>query len=54
MNSVNTISSNIGKIANAGFEASITGTPVKTHDFQWDITFNYSMNRNKVVSSQMS
>ncbi len=50
MNSVNTISSNIGKIANAGFEASITGTPVKTHDFQWDITFNYSMNRNKVVS----
>ncbi|GHT01139.1 SusC/RagA family TonB-linked outer membrane protein [Bacteroidia bacterium] len=50
MNTVGIISSNIGEIANTGFEASITGTPVKTTDFRWDITFNYSINRNEVVS----
>lgn len=50
MNTVGSIASNIGKISNTGFEASITGTPIQTRDFQWNITFNYSINRNKVVS----
>lgn len=50
MNTVGSIASNIGKIGNTGFEMSVTGTPVKTRDFRWDITFNFSMNRNKVKS----
>lgn len=41
---------NIGKLANWGTELSITGVPVKTKDFSWDVTFNFSLNRNKVVS----
>jgi TonB-linked SusC/RagA family outer membrane protein len=45
-----TIPTNIGKLANRGQELSITGIPVKTKDFSWELTFNYSLNRNKVVS----
>jgi hypothetical protein len=40
----------MGKLSNRGVELSMTGIPVKTKDFSWDITFNYSLNRNKVVS----
>lgn len=42
---------NAGEISNHGIELSLNGTPVKTASgFRWDITFNYSRNRNKVVS----
>jgi TonB-linked SusC/RagA family outer membrane protein len=47
---ISSIPTNIGKLANRGQELSITGVPVKTKDFEWGITFNYSRNRNKVVS----
>lgn len=46
----NTIPTNIGKLKNAGHEISITGVAVKTKDFQWNITGNFSTNRNQVVS----
>ena len=49
-NNISSIPTNIGKLANRGIEVTITGVPVKTEDFSWDITFNYSLNRNKVVS----
>jgi TonB-linked SusC/RagA family outer membrane protein len=49
-NNVSTIPTNIGKLANRGQEVSITGIPVRTKDFNWAITFNYSLNRNEVVS----
>jgi TonB-linked SusC/RagA family outer membrane protein len=49
-NNIGSIPTNIGKLANKGVEFSITGIPVKTKDFSWDITFNYSLNRNRVVS----
>lgn len=49
-NNISTIPSNIGKLANKGFELNITGIPVKTKDFGWEVTFNFSQNRNKVVS----
>lgn len=49
-NNISSIPTNIGKMANRGVELTITGIPVKTKDFSWDITFNYSLNRNKVVS----
>ncbi|MDR2764582.1 MAG: TonB-dependent receptor, partial [Tannerella sp.] len=48
-NNIGSIPTNIGKLANRGTELSLTGIPVQTKDFSWDITFNYSLNRNKVV-----
>jgi TonB-linked SusC/RagA family outer membrane protein len=39
---------NIGKISNKGIELLLTGTPVKTRNFSWDISFNIAQNNNKV------
>jgi len=49
-NNLDVIATNIGKLSNYGFEMALTGIPVQTKDFSWNITFNYSINRNKVVS----
>ncbi|HLW18917.1 MAG TPA: SusC/RagA family TonB-linked outer membrane protein [Cyclobacteriaceae bacterium] len=41
---------NAGEITNQGIELMVTGTPIKFPDgFTWDVSFNYSRNRNKVV-----
>jgi outer membrane receptor protein involved in Fe transport len=40
---------NAGRIDNKGVEILLALTPVKTSDFRWDITLNYSKNNNKVV-----
>lgn len=41
---------NAGKITNKGIEVSITGTPIKlSNGFSWDVSLNYSRNRNKVI-----
>jgi TonB-linked SusC/RagA family outer membrane protein len=50
MNGFGSIATNIGKLNNKGVELTLTGVPVRTKDFSWDITFNFSLNRNKVVS----
>lgn len=50
MNGLGSIPTNIGKLANKGFEMTITGVPIQTKDFSWDITFNFSRNRNEVKS----
>lgn len=44
------ISVNAGKLRNEGIEVLLSGTPIKTNDFTWEITLNYSKNKNKVVS----
>ena len=42
---------NAGEISNHGVEVTLNGTPVKTASgFKWDVTFNFSKNRNEVVS----
>ncbi len=41
---------NIGKIRNTGIELSLTGTPIKTRDWQWDLNWNITHNKSKVVS----
>ena len=41
---------NAGQIDNKGIEIVLTGTPVATNDFSWDIMVNWSRNRSKVVS----
>ncbi len=39
---------NAGDIQNKGFEISLFATPVRTTDFSWDVTLNWTRNRNKV------
>ena len=40
---------NVGELTNKGFELTITGNPVRTKDFSWNISGNFSRNRNKVT-----
>jgi hypothetical protein len=35
---------------NKGVEITVTGTPIKTSNFSWETSLNYSANRNKIVS----
>jgi TonB-linked SusC/RagA family outer membrane protein len=39
---------NAGRIDNKGLEVLLAVTPVKTNDFRWDVTFNFSKNKNEV------
>ena len=41
---------NAGNIENHGIEILLTGSPVRTRDFNWNITVNFSRNRSKVIS----
>ncbi len=41
---------NAGEIQNKGVEVSLTGTPIKTEDFRWDINVNWSKNESEVIS----
>lgn len=45
-----TITLNAGEIKNHGVEVTLRGTPVKSKDFSWDITANFSTNKNEIVS----
>src|SRR5690606_14117393 len=40
---------NAGKINNKGIEITLTGTPVRKDNFEWNTTVNWSKNRNTVV-----
>ena len=42
--------SNIGKIDNNGIELSINTINIKTNNFEWNTTFNFAKNKNKIVS----
>lgn len=41
---------NAGNIQNAGIELALNTTPIKNRDWQWDVNFTYTRNRNKIVS----
>ncbi len=41
---------NAGEIQNKGFEVTLRATPVRNANFQWEITSNYTRNRNEVIS----
>lgn len=43
------VSVNVGSIRNRGVEFLLTGKPVATQDFQWDITGNVAYNRSRVL-----
>lgn len=44
------IATNIGELRNHGLEFSLTTVNLKQKDLNWETTFNFSRNRNKVVS----
>jgi len=41
---------NTGRMDNEGVAVELTGTPVLSRDFRWDVGANFSRNRNTVVS----
>lgn len=41
---------NAGEIENKGVEITLNGTPIRKKDFSWDVSVNFTANRNKVVS----
>lgn len=44
------ILNNIGSLRNKGFEVVLTGSPVKSKDWNWDLTAIYNHNRNEVLN----
>lgn len=42
---------NIGEVSNKGVEILLTGTPVTTNYFKWNITYNLGYNKNEVVKT---
>ncbi len=45
----NQVTSNIGSLENRGIEASVTVRPVQTTDWQWEITGNFTYNKNEIT-----
>ncbi|MBJ6368789.1 SusC/RagA family TonB-linked outer membrane protein [Snuella sedimenti] len=41
---------NVGELTNKGVELLLTGTPIQTDNFRWNVSFNMSYNKSKVVS----
>lgn len=41
---------NFGKVQNKGVELLVNTTPVRTRNWRWDLGFNFSKNKNKVIS----
>ncbi len=45
----NQVVSNIGSLENKGVEASLTVRPVVTEKFQWELTANFTYNKNEIT-----
>ena len=45
----NTVPTNIGSLENRGIEASLTVRPVVTENWQWELTANFTYNKNKIT-----
>jgi TonB-linked SusC/RagA family outer membrane protein len=41
---------NAGQVDNSGTEIMLTGTPIVTNDFSWDVTLNWSKNNSKIIA----
>lgn len=46
----NQILTNVGNIENKGVEFSISGSPIRTKNFNWDAGFNVTYNNNKITN----
>ena len=42
------ITENVGKLENKGIEITINATPIATKDFTWDVSFNFTHNKNEL------
>jgi len=40
---------NVGAMRNSGVELAVSGTPVMVGDFKWDLSFNFSKNKNEIT-----
>lgn len=40
---------NVGEVSNKGIEMLLTGAPIRTNDFAWDVSFNYGHNKSTIV-----
>ncbi len=47
-----TLVQNLGTVQNKGIELSLNVTPIKTRDFQWNFTYVFSRDWNKVLNLQ--
>lgn len=47
---VSTLTANVGKMRNTGFEVSINAVPVQGREWNWNTSLNLSHNKNEVVS----
>ncbi|MDP4261570.1 MAG: TonB-dependent receptor [Bacteroidota bacterium] len=45
-----TVAANVGSMENKGWEFQLDGSPVKTKNFSWDVTFNIALNKNKITA----
>jgi len=45
-----TMMANVGEVSNKGIEISVESTIMKKGDFRWDLGFNFSKNKNELVS----
>ena len=41
---------NVGKVRNRGIEWLLTAVPLKTPSFSWNLSFNFAVNNNKILS----
>ncbi|WP_345111742.1 SusC/RagA family TonB-linked outer membrane protein [Hymenobacter algoricola] len=41
---------NVGRVDNKGFEGLVNVTPIRTDNFRWDVSANYTHLRNEVIS----
>ncbi len=44
-------SANLGKVSNKGFEFLVSGTPIRTADFNWNVSVNGAYNEGLVVAT---
>ena len=44
----NKVLSNIGSLHNTGFEFMTTVRPIQTKDWQWEVSYNFTYNQNKI------
>lgn len=47
---VESILTNVGSVANKGFEITLGGNPVSTKDFNWDINYTLNYNQNRILA----
>ena len=52
-NFTNSLTKNIGSMENKGIEFNLMAKPIVLKDFQWDLGFNFSYNKNKITKLSM-